>query len=83
MACFSFSLKRSWRFSQFCWRCDTSKRPGDPYSFWDLNDRPEWEQTLLSHGQFLARMIPPETARLSFDLGKFFVWGYGGVWGGH
>ena len=56
-------LTRSWRFSQFCWRCDTSKKPGDPYSFWDLSEDPEWEQTHVSHGQFLARMIRAETAR--------------------
>lgn len=55
-------LTRSWRFSQFCWRCDTSKKPGDPYSFWDLSEDPEWEQTHVTHGQFLARMIRAETA---------------------
>ena len=57
-----FDLQRSWRGSLFCWRCDASKRPGDRYSFWDLSDTPDWEETQISHGQFLARMIRPETA---------------------
>lgn len=65
----SLDMQRSWRMSQFCWRCDASKRPGDPCSFWDLSDAPDWERTQLSHGQFLARMIKPETARSSQAIG--------------
>ena len=55
----ALSLKRSWRNSQFCWRCEASKTAqsdGFP-SYLDFRERPDWEEAQLTHTEFLARCI--------------------------
>lgn len=63
-----FDLQRNWRMHSFCWRCDVSKGPGEPNSYWDLSDHPEWAETELTHVQFLARMISPRTSSFLIEV---------------
>jgi hypothetical protein len=56
--CDALSLKRSWRNSQFCWRCDASKVTSPDFPcYLDFRDHPDWEHTQLTNAQFLGQCI--------------------------
>lgn len=52
-----FGLQRTWRHHTFCWRCDVSRGPGEPYQYWDFSDNPGWATTEKSHVEFLSSMV--------------------------
>ena len=60
----SMSLQRSWRNSEFCWRCTVSKTPSPiSPSYVDFQDHPDWMRTEFTQAQFLGHCIDGGPAR--------------------
>ena len=60
--CLALGLTRTWRNSLFCWRCDVSKQPGSLNQYLDFGDRPQWQNTELTHLQFLSNCVSHRNA---------------------
>lgn len=55
---YSIQMTRTWKNSQFCWRCNASKKlDDDGSSYLDFQDNPGWVVSEFSQIEFLAKII--------------------------
>ena len=69
----SFQMTRFWKSRFICWRCDAENHANAENRYLDLKESPSWENTELTHIQFLNMVVGDRWISLLIAISYFDI----------